>query len=317
MSISHTPENSSRSINEFSRTINKLFLRSGEETTVPIDYVPLLSTTKRYVARQSHVCLELWILDYHVMNFHLAVSKVLLTLLFEITSAPTTSLGRISDYLGEICIQLFKVQITRISWESATFFSFSEFLRLEFHIKIFSCYIILENDELGTLISRIVAHATLPQPKGFGVREISECACFVQSSFRTPHWQLISIHQKKRYYFGNVIYTAQSHLKLMFPSPIMASHKRYLAWPDQKWARLSWSAENLHQLWAVTPCYKNTYPGSISMGSESSSCRILHRNEDSHTYIQFILWVKIKFLSCSIKSLSIRERRIDDSYSAW
>ena len=115
MSISHTPENSSRSINEFSRTINKLFLRSGEETTVPIDYVPLLSTTKRYVARQSHVCLELWILDYHVMNFHLAVSKVLLTLLFQITSAPTTSLGRISDYLGEICIQLFKVQITRIS----------------------------------------------------------------------------------------------------------------------------------------------------------------------------------------------------------
>lgn len=57
MSISHTPENSSRSINEFSRTINKLFLRSGEETTIPIDYVPLLSTTKRYVA------------DSHMINF--------------------------------------------------------------------------------------------------------------------------------------------------------------------------------------------------------------------------------------------------------
>ena len=30
-----------------------------------------------------------------------------------------------------------------------------------------SCYIILENDDCGTMISRIVARATLPQPKGF------------------------------------------------------------------------------------------------------------------------------------------------------
>ena len=51
MAISHTPDQSIRPINEFTmitKTSNKLFLRADEETSIPIQYVPLLSTTKRF-----------------------------------------------------------------------------------------------------------------------------------------------------------------------------------------------------------------------------------------------------------------------------
>ena len=94
MAISHTPDQSVRPITEFTianTSTNKLFLRADEETNISIQYVPLLSTTKR------------WVLSHD--------NKLTLSLCH-------------------------------------------------------SCYIILENDDCGTMISRIVARATLPQPKG-------------------------------------------------------------------------------------------------------------------------------------------------------